>query len=116
MTELSDDRFTLIDEVVLSCREVSVMKQIYLVMQRELRDEWKQSLQPGIRKSLAHLPDFYMEMHMKLEGNFLINALVSYLTPSETYKIWKKGHYMRIDFSIKGFTKTLVSILMFLYI
>lgn len=109
INRVSDNRFTLIDEVLLSCRDNVVLREIYLIIQKSAWAKWLNNIEPAIIETFPNLPDFRMEILVKLEGNFLVNSLVSYFTPSETYRIWKKGNRMRLDFTIKGFSETMVA-------
>lgn len=70
-------------------------------MQKVLHTQWVEN-QSRVIAVLESLPDFFMELQLKCEGNIVIGPLVSLVTPQETFKIWKGGKNVRVDFTFKG--------------
>ena len=56
-----------------------------------------------IFQTLSNMKDFYMEMKWNFESSFI--PFFSKFAPSDTYKIWKVGSSMRLDFSFLGVNK-----------
>merc|ERR1719447_1576533 len=52
---------------------------------------------------LRKIPDFYLEIDWKVQSWI---PLVSNFTPSDTFKIWKKGTSIRFDSGVRGFSGT----------
>ena len=50
---------------------------------------------------LEATPNFYLEMKWDFESNLI--PFVSKLAPSDTFKIWKYGKYLRMDYTLTGF-------------
>ena len=65
-------------------------------MQTSKLVQWKQK-QETISEQLAEIPDFYLEIKWDFKSNFI--PFISHFTPCDTYKIWKMGSSIRLDFS-----------------
>lgn len=52
-------------------------------------------------KALEALPDFKMDMHFSCKSNFI--PFLQNITPSDTYRIYKKGSMLRLDMTLVGF-------------
>lgn len=52
---------------------------------------------------LAEIPDFYTELHWECESSWI--PFLSRFAPSDTFQIWKVGSFIRLDFSLVGFSK-----------
>lgn len=50
---------------------------------------------------IENIPDFSFEMKYECESNVI--PFVKSLTPSDVYKIYKKGKKMRIDFTLAAY-------------
>jgi len=55
--------------------------------------------------ALEDLPDFYLEMKWNFESNPILSPLVRAIAPSDTYRVWKKGSWLRMDSTISGFSR-----------
>ena len=54
-------------------------------------------------KKLRKIPDFYMELKWKFNSSII--PLVSTFAPKDTYRIWKIGSSLRLDFTLVGISK-----------
>lgn len=102
---LSENCYPLLDEALLSCREYQVIRQLYGKSKEILLKKWYNKIMPGLITCLEDMINFKFTLHVGLQGNFLLNSLVQFFTPSETNTIWKCGSSIRIDFSIKKINK-----------
>lgn len=76
---------------------------IYWIMRRQEEElkNWIKVRGRQVGKLLVReIPDFAIEMNWKFHTQI---PLVSHLLPSDTYKIYKKGRSIRIDFTLIGF-------------
>ena len=71
-------------------------------MLKENNIQWKKNRETIINQ-LFEIPDFYMEL--KWEFNSSLIPFLSKFTPKDTYKIWKYGSSLRLDFSLVGIEK-----------
>lgn len=68
------------------------LKQYFMELHREV-----------IFKTLEALPDFSVDLHFECISSFI--PFVNYISPSDTYKIYKKGSNLRLDMTLIGFRK-----------
>jgi len=59
--------------------------------------------QQDLIKILTAMPDFYLEMRWDFESSLV--PFISKFAPSDTFKIWKYGKYLRMDNSLVSFKK-----------
>jgi hypothetical protein len=52
---------------------------------------------------LKKIPDFYTEIHWECQSSWI--PFLSKIAPSDTFQIWKIGSYIRLDFSLVGFSR-----------
>ncbi len=52
---------------------------------------------------LKKIPDFFVELHWEFISTLL--PFLAKLSPNDTYKIWKVGSFLRLDFSLVGYEK-----------
>lgn len=100
-TCVETDNWTVSQEAV-SNGDIDILTSII-----SFRDLWRQknrSLQvPELLNKLKNSPDFYTEM--KWEFSSWI-PLMSKVCPSDTYKVYKSGSFVRIDTTLLGFDQT----------
>jgi len=90
-----------IDEAIATgCKELAV-----LLMKAGLARYRKdmETNAPIWHAKLKEMPDFYMEMQWDLSflGSWV--PFVSNFIPNDTYKMWKKGSSLRLDYTLIGF-------------
>ncbi|KAF7638647.1 hypothetical protein Mgra_00002025 [Meloidogyne graminicola] len=61
---------------------------------------------PEIRDHLSALDDFYMEIRWEFQTWI---PLLSRVMPSDTFKIYKRGHKLRVDFTLTDFNESVIS-------
>ena len=66
------------------------------------RRRWLQRREQLVAE-LLQLPDFYLELKWEFVSSFI--PFFSRFSPSDTYRIWKRGSSVRLDFSLVGFEK-----------
>jgi ankyrin repeat domain-containing protein 13 len=54
-------------------------------------------------KKLRKIPDFYMELKWKFNSSLI--PLVSTFAPKDTFRIWKIGSSLRLDFTLVGINR-----------
>lgn len=100
-TCVETDNWTVSQEAVAN-GDIEILTSII-----SFRDLWRQknrSLQvPELLNKLKNSPDFYTEM--KWEFSSWI-PLMSKVCPSDTYKVYKSGSFVRIDTTLLGFDQT----------
>jgi len=71
-------------------------------LNRQKKHKWEVG-KPKIIQRLKNIPDFYIELHWEFQSNLV--PFLSKLSPNDTYKIWKVGSLLRLDFSLVGYEK-----------
>ena len=56
-----------------------------------------------IFKTLESLPDFSIDLHFECQSSYI--PFLNYVSPSDTYKIYKRGSNLRLDMTLIGFRK-----------
>lgn len=89
--------WTILQEAVL-VKNVPLALDTHLQTTLFKQAEWERKL-PILMRSLESIPDFYMEIEWKVESWV---PLLSSFTPSDVFKIWKKGSNLRMDSTFRG--------------
>ncbi len=93
-------------DVASSIKSKDLIK-ILLEANQKIKQHYLDLHKSAIFSSLESLPDFKLDMHFKVESSFI--PFLDHLTPSDTYRIYKKGSNLRLDMTLVGF-KNLKSI------
>ncbi|CAN0258276.1 unnamed protein product, partial [Ectocarpus fasciculatus] len=88
------------DEAVLT-GDQAIVRQVYMRAQLLTWLRWKGRL-PHLLDILEEIPDFYVEMKWSFSAAFLMAPLMQAVAPSDTYRIWKRGSWLRVDSTIVG--------------
>ena len=97
--------YHLMDDAVLT-RDVSLVKAAYSSLQKDSWKKWVEK-RPLLLEQLEQIPDMYIEMSWKFSGTGPMSPVVKMFAPHDTYKIWKKGSWLRLDSTIAGFSRNL---------
>ncbi|KAG5680971.1 hypothetical protein PVAND_010445 [Polypedilum vanderplanki] len=100
-TFVETDGWTVSQEAV-AAKDLDILTSII-----SFRDLWRQknrSIQvPELLMKLKNTPDFYVEMNWQFSSWIPLMAKVC---PSDTYKVFKRGSFVRIDTTLIGFDQT----------
>jgi hypothetical protein len=98
----SDGRFSILEEAILA-KDEEFLQEIYL---REQRNEWIRwrPKANALIPLLVELPDFDLEMHWRFGSKNVLAPLIKAVAPNDTYHIWKRGAWLRIDSTIAGYS------------
>ena len=93
--------YHLMDEAVLT-GSVPLVQDIYRIIQRKSWQTWLEK-KPLLLECLEKIPDFYIEIKWNFSGVGPMGGVVKMFAPDDTYKIWKRGSWLRLDSTIAGF-------------
>jgi hypothetical protein len=93
--------FHILDEAILSTSDFNTINSLYCKLQKKAWAEWL--LRRGtILTALEKVHDFYIEMNWKFQSSGILYPLVAFMAPSDRYRIWKRGSWIRVDSTIAG--------------
>ncbi len=101
--ESLDCRFGVLEEAILAGNH-DLLSDMYLHLQLGQWDKWRVKASE-LSHTLAELPNFYIEMRWNFCSHNILSPLVKAVAPNDTYRIWKEGTQLRVDCSIKGYSK-----------
>eukprot|EP00826_Nyctotherus_ovalis_P049504 TRINITY_DN5997_c0_g2_i1.p1 TRINITY_DN5997_c0_g2~~TRINITY_DN5997_c0_g2_i1.p1 ORF type:complete len:511 (-),score=99.31 TRINITY_DN5997_c0_g2_i1:165-1697(-) len=99
--ERNGEGWTLLD-VAASIRNTYITNIVYKHTRAAKLRLWK-SKQEIVAEHLNNLPDFYLEIKWDFRSAFI--PFLSRFAPSDTFKIWKMGSSIRLDFSFMGYNE-----------
>lgn len=93
--------YHLIDEAVLT-RSLPLVQDIYREVQKSGWRKWltKKNI---LLDCLEKIPNFYIELKWNFSGVGPMGGVVKMFAPDDTYRIWKRGSWLRLDSTIAGF-------------
>jgi hypothetical protein len=97
-----DEGWNVYDEAVALQNKKFISLLISMGFYKRI-EEWEHGKGRAIRNKLEQAPDFYLEVHLEFASSVI--PFFSKLSPSDTFKIWKFGSYIRFDFTLVGFSK-----------
>ena len=99
----SKDRegWTIIDEAI-STINIRLLAIIFDHCSERKKIKWKKNRERIVEK-LKNIPDFYMELNWQFSSSVI--PFLAKFAPKDTYKIWKVGSSLRLDFTLVGFDK-----------
>ncbi len=101
--EPMDGCFGVLEEAILAGNH-DLLSEVYLHLQFMQWEKWRVKASE-LTHALAKLPNFYIEMCWNFCSHNVLSPLVKAIAPNDTYRIWKEGTQVRVDCSIKGYSK-----------
>jgi len=99
--EKNDEGWSLL-EVAASIKNTYIVNMVYKHTRAAKLRLWREK-QEVVVEHLAYLPDFYLEIKWDFRSSLI--PFLSHFTPSDTFKIWKMGSSIRLDFSFLGYNE-----------
>ncbi len=89
-------------DVAAAVKNEHIIRRIYESVRIAKLRIWK-AKRDVLYDHLAKIPDFYMEIKWDFRSSVI--PFVSFFTPSDTFRVWKMGSSVRLDFSFLGFNE-----------
>jgi len=87
-------------EVAASIKNQRIVTTLYEYKSSAKLKSWRRN-QEIVMEHLKNIPDSYLEIKWNINSGVI--PFLSYFTPSDTYKIWKVGSSLRLDFTFLGY-------------
>ena len=95
----SDEKFHLLDEAVLT-KDTRLITRVYIGLQACMWRHWCERV-PLLMHALRLVPNFNVELNWRFQcSSTLLKPLVNAFAPYDTYRIWKRGDWLRLDSTI----------------
>lgn len=89
-------------ELACSIQHEAIL-QILIASALKLKQYFMDLHKEQIFRTLEQLPDFSIDLHFECASSYI--PFLNYVSPSDTYKIYKKGTNLRLDMTLIGFRK-----------
>lgn len=89
-------------EAAVAAGQRTIVRTLVIAFHHQMLLKW-QNNSSKILALLESMPDFTFEIHWECDSKFI--PLVKTLTPNDTYKLYKRGSFLRIDMSLIGWSK-----------
>lgn len=89
-------------ELACSMKQRSIL-EILMVSVQKYKQYFLELHKLEIFRTLESLPDFLIDLHFECQSNYI--PFLNYVSPSDTYKIYKRGSSLRLDMTLIGFKK-----------
>ena len=96
-----DFEYQLMDEAILTS-SLPLVQDVYCALQQISWQQWLDK-KDVLMNCMEMIPDFYVELHWNFTGIGPMGGVVKMFAPDDTYRIWKRGTWLRLDSSIAGF-------------
>jgi hypothetical protein len=93
--------WSLLDEAI-SNQNTRLLAIVFDNLNLKKKAKWIHTKNQIIKK-LKSVPDFNCELHWECESNWI--RFLGKIAPNDTYHIWKIGSFLKLDFSLVGFSK-----------
>ena len=87
-------------EIASSLKNKEILK-ILLESNQKIKQHYLDLHKEALFNTLERLPDFSIDMHFSCKSNLI--PFIRNITPSDTYKIYKKGSDIRLDMTLVGY-------------
>ena len=91
--------WSLMDEAI-SQQNARLLAIVFDCLNEKKKAKWERQ-KLSIFNKLRLIPDFSVEMHWECQSSFI--PFLSKIAPNDTFKIYKIGSFLRLDFSLVGF-------------
>lgn len=79
-----------------------ILRSLLLAGHRHKQNKWE-SEKNNLINAIEAIPNFSCEMNWECDSKFI--PFAKKLAPSDTYKIYKRGSFLRVDMTLAGFSK-----------
>lgn len=89
-------------ELACALQNESIL-ELLLTSSLKLKQYFMELHKEQIFRTIEKLPDFSIDLHFECQSSYI--PFLNYVSPSDTYKIYKRGSNLRLDMTLVGFRK-----------